>query len=229
MNAPEVRAELENDLTWRQDEIRFFQNQAAQLPTEQQQNQFRRAVVMLLYAHFEGYCKFALSVYVNAVNRVGIQCHQANYAIAASSLADVLSALRHPGSKCDEFRNALPDDAALHLFAREREFIERIAIFDARPVAIPDTVVDMESNLKPVVLRKNLFRLGLALDTFEPVEGQINRLLQTRNGIAHGVTKAGLELKAYEDLRDAVNSVMQKITAEITSAIVEQKFLRAVA
>ena len=85
------------------------------------------------------------------------------------------------------------------------------------------------SNLKPAVLRKNLFRLGLALDTFEAVEGQINRLLSSRNKIVHGESKSGVSLKFYEELRDAVYSVMQNITMEVTKAIIERKFLRTAA
>ena len=227
MNVADFRAEMEGDLAWRQDEIRFFQNLTVHVAASGQEDQFRRALVVLLYAHFEGYCKFALSVYVNAVNQVGLPCRDANFALTAASLGDVLAALRNPSSKCDEFRNSLPDDSALHLFAREREFVERTTGFEARKVAIPDGVVDMESNLKPIVLRKNLYRLGLPLDTFEPVEGQINRLLNSRNQIAHGESKSGIPLKSYEELRDAVYTVMQSLTIEVTKALIERRFLRS--
>lgn len=226
MNVADVRAEMEGDLSWRQDEIRFLQNQSVLLASVDQQDQFRRAMIVLLYAHFEGYCKFALSVYVNVVNQAGLPCRDANVALAAASLGDVLAALRNPSSKCDEFRNALPDDSGLHLFAREREFVEKTAGLEARRVTIPDGVVDMESNLKPVVLRKNLYRLGLPIDTFESVEGPINRLLNSRNKIAHGESKSGVPLKSYEEVRDAVYQVMQSLTIEVTKAIIEQKFLR---
>jgi hypothetical protein len=40
--------------------------------------------------------------------------------------------------------------------------------FTIRPVNIPDHVVDTEANLNPVVLRKNLYRLGLPYDLFNP-------------------------------------------------------------
>lgn len=227
MNVADLRAEMEGDLAWRQEEVRFFQNQATGLASEEQQNQFRRALVVMLYAHFEGYCKFALTVYVNAINAAGIPCAKANFALVAASLGDILAALRNPGSKSDAFRKSLPNDAALHLFSRDCEFVEKSDEFNARLVAIPDGVVDMESNLKPIVLRKNLFRLGLSLDTFEPVEGAIHRLLESRNGIAHGRLKAGVNQKSYDELRDAVYQVMGSITVEITKAISEKKFLRA--
>lgn len=226
MTAADARAEMESDLAWRQDEIRFLQNQGASLDKAEQRDQFRRSLVLLLYAHFEGYCKFALSVYVGAVNLVGMCCDQANEAIAASTLADAFAALRHPNSKCDVFRRSAPDDAALHLFAREREFACRIASFQSRTVKLPDSVVDTESNLRPVVLRKNLYRLGLDVAAMEAVEGDINQLLQMRNKIAHGETRKGVDEKAYEALRSAAFRVMHEITAQVTEAIQKQLYRR---
>src|SRR5206468_479036 len=112
------------------------------IAAEDQQNQFRRALILILYAHFEGFCKFALTLYVNAVNSESIACGEANYAIAAASLADLFMAIRDPERKCPEFRRQLPDETALHRFARDREFVERTADFDRRTVRIPDRVVE---------------------------------------------------------------------------------------
>src|ERR1017187_9532491 len=110
MSIADVRAELEADRAWREDEIRFFQNQGADLDDTSEQEQYRRALVLLLYAHFDGFCKFALTVYVNAINGEGITCAAASHAIAAASLADVFMALRDQNSKCAEFQNSAPDD-----------------------------------------------------------------------------------------------------------------------
>jgi len=55
----DIYAEVEAEYAWRQDEIRFFQNQSTNAP-ENKQDQFRRVLILLLYAHFEGFCKFAL-------------------------------------------------------------------------------------------------------------------------------------------------------------------------
>lgn len=229
MTAADARAEMETDLAWRQEEIRFLQNQVSNLTRTEEKDRFRRSLVLLLYAHFEGYCKFALTLYVSVVNRAGICCRDANEAIAASTLADVLAALRNPSSKCNDFRRALPDDAALHLFAREREFVAQLAKFDARVVRLPDSVVNTESNLWPIVLRKNLFRLGLDLATFERVEGDISRLLNTRNTISHGQTRAGLTEPVYDALRNAAYQIMQEITVSVTEAVDRQLYRRPAA
>jgi hypothetical protein len=226
MNLAQLRAELEADQAWRRDEIRFFQNQTARLNTEEQQNPFRRVLILLLYAHFEGFSRFALTLYVNTINSIGITCGEANSAIAAASLANLFRELRDPQHKSEEFRRDLPDDTRLHRFARDREFIERIVDFTIRPVNIPDYVVDTESNLNPVVLRKNLYRLGLPYDLFKDFDGQVHQLLNYRNQIAHGERQSGIERQTYESLRDATFTIMDEITREIIRALQEKRYQR---
>ncbi len=118
MNIAEIWAEIEKDLAWRQDELRFFQNQLVSLPSDDEQRRFRRALVLLLYAHFEGFCRFALLLYVRNVNATGIKCDEANFAIAAASLSDLFKTLRNPEKKIPEFKHSLPGDVNLHQFGR---------------------------------------------------------------------------------------------------------------
>jgi hypothetical protein len=226
MNVAKLWSEIEEDLSWRLDELRFFQNQLASLKSEQERERFRRALVLLLYAHFEGYCKFALTLYVNSVNRSGVTCGEATFAIAAASLSDLFKALRNPEKKISEFRNSLPDDSKLHQFGREREFVERTAEFATRQVRVGDEVVDTESNLKPVVLRKNLYRLGFPPDQFTEHEGSINKLLEYRNKISHGEMQAGLSRNRYDALKAAVYEVMSEIKVQVMKAIQDRAYLR---
>ncbi len=228
MNIADLWAQIESDQSWRQGEIRFFQNQLSAIADDQQKDQFRRALILILYAHFEGFCKFALTLYVDTVNRLGITCGQANYAIAAASLTDLFTSLRNPDKKCDEFRRDLPDDKALHRFARDKEFIELTHEIEGQVVNIPDYVVDTESNLKPVVLRKNLFRLGFNHDHLVSVEGKIHALLNYRNGIAHGDMKAGISHQTYEELRDTTYSIMNQIKIEVMAALRDKRYLRSI-
>lgn len=227
MNLADLRAQIEEERTWRQDEIRFFQNRLAGLDQEEDRNQFRRALILMLYAHFEGFCKFCFSLYVNAINKEGITCNQANYAIAAAALASIFRELRDPNKKSDEFRRPLPDESKIHRFAREREFLEQTDDFGRKLVNIPEHVVDTESNLTPIVLRKNLYRLGFSHTQFDEFEGSINRLLATRNRIAHGDSRRGVDAKTYSELHTIVLNVMQQVTIQIMQALVHKAFMRA--
>lgn len=220
-----VLAEIEAEQTWRYDEIRFFQNQSTVISLDKQ-DQFRRVLVLLLYAHFEGFCKFILTLYVTNVNAINIKCGEANHAIAAASLSDLFKALRNPEKKCPEFQKVLPDETELHQFARHREFVEQSAKFEDRPVRIPENVVDTESNLKPVVLRKNLYRLGFSHEQLKHVEGDINRLLNYRNKIAHGESTSGIGLEEYLVLRSAAFRIMDEVKRLVLEALQNKHYLR---
>lgn len=221
------RAQLEEEFEWRVQELRFFQNSCEFLQEEDAKNKFRRALVVMLYSHFEGYCKFALTLYVSAVNTSGAICKDATAAVIAASLHDVFYKLRDGKGKAPEFRNSLPDDTGLHRFARDREFVERSADIMARPVLISDRAVDTESNLKPAILRRILYRLGLPHDQFSSYDDDIDRLLSFRNRIAHGESRVGIGSREYERLRDGSLNIMTGITLGITKAIDEKWFLTA--
>jgi len=145
-----------------------------------------RTSVLLTYSHLEGFCRFALTAYLSAINALNLSSNDASPAIVAASLSEIFGALRHPQTKHEFFAAALPDDTKLHLIAREREFIENLQAAMQRPVKLPDNLIDTESNLKPIVLMKNLFKLGLDYKLVEPHKATVNKLLGVRNAIAHG-------------------------------------------
>jgi hypothetical protein len=227
MNLPDLSAQLESELAWREDEIRFFQNRGATLLREEDQDQYRRAVILILYAHFEGFCKFAFDLYRIVINSEQIACLDASPAIAAAGWARLFKELRDPSSKCREFRHALPEDSKLHRFARDREFVERSVEFGRLHVTIPDDFVDTESNLKPVVLRKILYRLGLPHDQFSEHEGNIDRLLRVRNKISHGEMRSGIKERDYIELRSIVFEIMGTIKRQVLESLQQSHFLRS--
>ncbi|MCZ2480061.1 hypothetical protein G9H64_06215 [Aquirufa nivalisilvae] len=220
-------AEIEAEQSWRTDEIRFFQNQISNIPTEEKQAQFRRAIILILYAHFEGFSKFAFNLYVNTINTENVKCKDANFSLVAATLSDLFTELRNPDKKSEIFRRTLPDDSKLHRFSRDKDFVENSSLFEERIVNIPELFIDMESNLKPLVLRKNLFRLGFDHEAFNSFEGNISRLLNLRNGIAHGELRDGITEREYDEIRGMVFSIMNGIKSKIMDALVNRNFLRS--
>jgi hypothetical protein len=222
-----VRAELEDELTWRLDELKFFKNRLSDIHRDDDRKRYRRALVVMLYSHFEGFWKAAFVIYAKAVNRTGIRCKDASEALVASAFADVFEALADGNRKSDYFRRSAPDDSQLHRFSRHQEFVGLVDDFVRQVVAIElENAVDTESNLKPVVIRKNLFRLGFQHDAFSAHEGTVNRLLETRNQIAHGATRSGLSQSQYEPLEQAVIHVMQTVVLFIYEALTQERYMR---
>ena len=226
MNLEELWAEIEDEQKWREEEIRFLRKRVPDLTTDVERDLFRRALILILYAHFEGFCYFTFMHYVRAVNKEGLTCGEVDYPIAAAALSDVMRALRDPFKKCAEFRRDLPDDSKLHRFARDREFVEQTDALNLRRATIPERAVDMESNLKPIVLRKNLYVLGFAHDQFESIERDINTLLEMRNGIAHGKFRQGISEDIYEKLETSVYQIMKVVKHDIMEALQKKRYLR---
>jgi hypothetical protein len=228
LNLEEVRAQLEDELTWRQDEIRFLHNQLSDIKKEEDKMRYRKALVVMLYSHFEGFCKTALSIYANTINQEGLTCTLVTDEIIASSLATVFKDFENTNRKSSLFRNDLPDDRTLHRFARQVELISNLKEIWKLNVQIPiSDVVDTEANLKPSIMRKILYRLGLPYDMFKENEGKIHLLLGYRNNIAHGIAKDGLSERTYEEIQAATREIMSSLIKIITSALSDTKYLRA--
>jgi hypothetical protein len=227
MNAAEVRVQIEEEITWRRNELRFLANISLALDEEDDQARFRKALIVMLYSHFEGFCKAALTIYVRAINQASLKCSEASEPLVAASLSALFDDLG--GSrKSDLFRRELPDDASLHKFARQVEFVIRFpGVLDNHVVLIPEDIVDPESNLKPAVLKKNLFRLGFDPALFSEHDGAINQLLRRRNDVAHGVQIRGIEAADFMPLQQTVFGIMDGIAALVSAAIEKGLFRRA--
>ncbi len=227
MNLEDIRAELELDLTWRQNEIRFLRNQLAYIPNELDRDRYRKSLVVMLYSHYEGFSKTALSIYADAINKENITCLEAHECIVAATLADAFKDFDNPNKKSRIFVSMLPDDSQLHRFARQVELIERLGNIWQRVVQIPtEIVVDMESNLTPVVLRKVLYRLGFQHDIFRDHEGKIHLLLNRRNNVAHGVRKDGITEKEYSETEMTAYDIMRELVKVIYTSLKNGSYLK---
>jgi len=186
MRSPEeVFEELEEDRASREREIRLIENVISRSQSEDEQEMLRRSLVLLTYSHLEGFCKFALSGYAAAVNALKLPCKDASFPLVALTLTKVFASLRDLNSKHPEF-SALINDRDLHMLARERKFIEHFEQIVAQQVEIPDSAVDTKSNLSSLVLKRNLYQLGLRYPIVAKEGGKIDRLRNARNAIAHG-------------------------------------------
>lgn len=224
MSLASIRAELEAELTWREDEIRFFRNQLANIAGYSRKMQYRRALVVMLYAHYEGFCKFALEQYVKSINKAALKCGDVTAAVVAGSWRAIFQAIESGDQKAKVFKDQLPNDEKLHRFARRREFVERLVDLQECTAAIPDDTIDTESNLWPVVMRKNLYLVGLDHESFSQHDGTISQLMRRRNNISHGLEKDGIRGLDYESLERAVFAIMEDLMDLVMEAITDEKY-----
>jgi hypothetical protein len=69
--------------------------QSLDIPKEAQES-LRRALIVMLYAHLEGYAKFSLEQYAEVINRAGLTVREGRKQLAAACLAEKFKSYRAP-------------------------------------------------------------------------------------------------------------------------------------
>lgn len=223
MTSDDLRAQLEEDRTSRADEIRRLRNLMAHMD-DAGKDEFRRTLVIMTYAHFEGFCKTALQSYVLSVNALKLTSSRASPEIVAASWCKRFTRLENPNNKCEIFRRMLPDDTELHRFARRRDFVSELPDFMSTVVNVPDDIIAMEGNLTPIVLKKNLFRLGLNHSLADSMKSELNELLNRRNGICHGADRKPVSDVEYKRIADAAEVVMEEVMLTVVDGFSKRLF-----
>lgn len=226
LNANELRAELEAELAWRQEDLAFFKNQLNNISDESEKDKYRKSLVLILYSHMEGYIKIALQTYIKYINEQNLPRKDVISGLMAASMNTEFNAYDNLDKKCDIFRRQLPEDKGLHRFFRRVDFLDQLVDFKNAPLVIEDSVINTESNLWYVVLQKNLYKIGLPVDMFKQYRRDIDALVNRRNSIAHGDLHSGVTSQEFLDWETKTNRVMSDITILIYDYANHKKYLQ---
>lgn len=211
MTADELRAALETELAWRQEELAFFKNQLNEVE-ESNKNKYRKSLVLILYSHMEGYIKIGLQTYIQYINSQGLNRRDVNTGLMVASMHKEFIAYENMERKSEFFRKTLPDDTRLHRLYRRVDFIEKMENFKEQELVIDDQIIDTESNLWYIVLQKNLYKIGLPVDLFDDYRSDIDALVNRRNSIAHGNFKSGVTDIEFSNWERKVSEILEGIT-----------------
>ncbi|MCI9491869.1 MAG: hypothetical protein HFH42_01865 [Lachnospiraceae bacterium] len=222
MTKEELRTAMETELAWRQEELTFMKNQLSNISEELLKEKYRKSLVLMLYAHFEGFVKICLLSYIQYVNSLHLKRECFQERLIASSMNREFTAFDNNDEKCSIFKRKLPDDKRLHRLYRRVNFLEELDEFKSRELVISDETIDTESNLWYIVLQKNLYKVGLPVDLFEDVSKDVDALVNRRNSIAHGTERAGVtereylrwETKTYRIMEDMVKCIYHTVCHE---------------
>jgi hypothetical protein len=103
MKADKVRSELEDDLTWRMDEVRHLRNALLDhLERRDWPAHTMRAILVMQYAHLEGFARNAFSVYVTTVNKLRLKAADVHSHLFASALTTEFDAIRRGSNSVGE-------------------------------------------------------------------------------------------------------------------------------
>jgi hypothetical protein len=227
MSLNDFTAEIEAEITWREDEMQML-SKALLIQPDPVHDRLRKTMIVMMYSHLEGFTKFALLHYLAAVNKRNLPLEEASYCIAAAAASALFKDLRDPNRKSEHFRSSLPDDTSLHRFARDRHFIDEYDKHIAKSsISISDAVIDMDSNLKPEVLSKNLFRLGLPFQLSKSIQGNLTILLNHRNKIAHGEMRSGVDSSRFQLCKKAFDETIKYVKSTLIAAYRDEAYLKA--
>lgn len=225
MTANELRAALETELAWRQEELAFFKNQLNSIK-EDNKSKYRKSLVLVLYAHLEGYIKISLQTYIQYINSQQLSRKDVNTGLMVAGMYREFLAYENLDRKCEIFRRELPDDARLHRLFRRIDFMEKVDDFKEQKLNIDDQIINTESNLRYIVLQKNLYKIGLPIDLFKDYQSDIDALVNRRNSIAHGDFKAGVTAQEFSNWETKVFSILSGVTRLLYDYANNKRFLQ---
>ena len=226
MTASQLRQTLDRDLDSRYHEIDEIRRAISPLLSFIDQERRRRPLLLLLYAHLEGFCVFALREYVKAVNLLKISCAELHPDLLAGAWSSLFNAI-NAEEKCDLFGKALTDDSKLHKHWRRRQFVKNLDHSLSQPVTIPSDTIRSDSNLTAAVLMRNLFMVGLPHTFVAPFEDTIKELLGRRNAIAHGQDTSGIRAVDYKRYEDCFQEVTGRLLDYLVEAIEAGQYQRS--
>lgn len=231
INIAGIRAELEQELTWRRDEMRLLHNQLTYMQDKSHRERYRKSLIVMLYSHFEGFCITAFQIYIQAINDQNLKRKKLNNHLLASSLYNEFRAYdesdRKPKHYREIFNNNPPEDRKLSHLARKIDFVENMEQFLNKEATIPERIVHSENNLTAIVLRKLLYSVGLPHDILKEHEGKINELVNRRNAIAHGLRKDGIDSRTYSKIETSVFKLLNDIIMLIDVSLREKRYLKS--
>ncbi len=165
----------------------------------------------MLYAHYEGFCKFAWDYYLDSLQKCNVTRETCCSPIARFSLSKRFKELRKNNtdealwSVCTaEFHNWMKDELK----------------FEVR--------LETNSNLWPELVRNNAALISMPSDEVDANEIRLKTLVARRNDIAHGKPMVVKSLDEYQPYENAAFLVMHELALSVLAALEEKLFLKPV-
>ena len=204
---------LSEDLAWRKIELSAIKGLIERRDFELRKNKvLTRSGIAILYAHWEGYIKYAATAYLEFVSM------QRN--LKYCDLTDNFIAIAMK-SRLDEA--ASTKQATIH-----NEVIKFLVESMEERIKIPkEGVITTASNLSSDVLRQILALLGIDYQPYEMKQVLIDeKLLAKRNQIAHGEF-LDVDIDSYRELHKEIIDMMDLFRDQIENHAVQKLYLRS--
>lgn len=217
---------LIDDWTWRKLEI----HDLILLAENEGQNVVLKSIVLLLYAHWEGYIKKASRVYLKFIteNKIKVSDLTENFkAVALKGLTKQVFESKDTLTLANEL-------ALIKRYSLINDYtIDKLIDIDLE-LEKDKSIIDTQDNLNPAVFKNILEIIGLKYNNqYEIRKAHLdNDLLAYRNSIGHGNKKLSkgtdfeLEISNLKKLREIIFSIIENFIDEIIFYSKEKYYLK---
>lgn len=206
--------EIEDDLKWRENELQFLKKIAFDTREDHVKNVTAlRSLWVMLYAHYEGFCKFVWDIYLDHIEQSRVQNKNLSSSIMLISLSKEL----------DRKRKGITNKLLCDFCAVEyHQYLEQYAHFS------DENKLSTKSNLYPNVMDENNEKLSLSLSSLAEGNNRTNikALVSRRNDIAHGKKMYIRNLEEYQIYEESAFNIMIDLACEIIEAIEQRIHLK---
>ncbi|UTJ05373.1 MAE_28990/MAE_18760 family HEPN-like nuclease [Arcobacter roscoffensis] len=223
MDFTNYRNDIEYDLDWRLQELRLLKNQIALLKDEEKKIQLRKALLVMLYSHFEGFFKISLLTYIKYINDLKLHCNEIQHKpeLITSTMDEIFikyedlnirNKMINKKSREESVESEEGDVKSVDTLFRRTDFITNFDKYMQLVINLKDNVINTESNLKSHVLEKNFYKLSIPHNILKDSNKVINKLVNLRNSIAHGSRKTGFKEDDYQKIEtEIIEKVMKPL------------------
>jgi hypothetical protein len=203
--------QLEDDLDWRQAELASLKSQVINATDGSVLHQvLLRAMWALLYAHYEGFCKFAWDLYLDELQKAGVKRKDCKAEIAKLSLQKQFKELKGDLSLENLWNFAHSDFKTL---------LEENLDFQIK--------LETNSNLYPKLFRENSIQVCLECTLVEQYKIDLRTLVARRNEIAHGKKMLIKDVQEYQKYEKAALEVMHELAVSIFECLDKKLYLNS--
>lgn len=201
--------QIEEDLEWRIAELTYLKKETLLTPsTSDKYRTYLRALWTLLYAHYEGFSKFAWDLYLDHIKSSKINRCDCKEPIQILSLEK-------------EFKRLRGDLSHQNIW----NFINlQVPFLLSECVELPITL-STNNNLWPDIFIENMNKIGIPHESITSEDRKIKALVLRRNEIAHGKRMIIKSLDEYMKYEKATLKIMDELSVNLSKSIKKRDYI----
>lgn len=209
-----ILEEIEEANYWRETELTSLSKILVSIRDENEKKVLLNASIPLIYAHWEGFVLSSLKILMEILNEKKLNCIDIHTNILTNGYEiNLKEDLSNSTYKKGSFENkCIKLECLVNLLNSDFKF--------------QNFKMDTKSNLNFDVLKMLCIKFNFSSEEFKSLESKLKKLVQRRNGIAHGEDSFPITKKDMEESIDLYKELSGLLKNEIENFMKESKYLK---